>query len=210
MKSILENLVSRYPVFEEIKNEIWQAYLLIEEAYLAGGKLLACGNGGSAADADHIVGELMKGFLIKRELGKNEKELFADVRDGEILSKNIQGGLPAISLSAQSAIMTAYINDVGADCVFAQQVYAYSANSPDVLIALSTSGNSSNVVKAVAAANAIGISSIGITGAEESKLSEDCTVCIRLPETQTYKIQELTLPVYHALCAMVEKRFFQQ
>ena len=161
-----------------------------------GGKLLACGNGGSAADADHIVGELMKGFLHQRPLDDNEKSCFNAVRDGSVISDALQGGLPAISLCAHSALMTAFSND--------------SKNSPDTLIALSTSGNSDNVVKAVAAANAVGIKSVAITGQKESKLSEDSSVCIRLPETETYKIQELTLPVYHALCAMTEKRFFSK
>ncbi len=208
MKVILDSLVERYPVLECVKNDIWNAFKIIEETYINGGKLLACGNGGSAADADHIVGELMKGFLLQRPLDDIEKRRFDNLRDGAIIAEALQGGLPAISLCSQSALMTAYMNDVGADTVFAQQVYAYSKNSHDVLIALSTSGNSDNVVKAVAAANAAGIKSVAITGQKESKLSEDSTVCIRLPETETYKIQELTLPVYHALCAMTEKRFF--
>lgn len=210
MKGILDSLIERYPSLECVKNDIWNAYEFIEETYVNGGKLLVCGNGGSAADADHIVGELMKGFLLQRPLDECEKSCFNDVRDGCVISDALQGGLPAISLCAQAALMTAYMNDVGADTVFAQQVYAYSKNSPDVLVALSTSGNSDNVVKAVAAANAVGIKSIAITGQKESKLSKDSTVCIRLPETETYKIQELTLPVYHTLCAMTEKRFFSK
>ncbi len=210
MKEILDSLIERYPVLECVKADIWAAYEIIEETYVKGGKLLACGNGGSAADADHIVGELMKGFLLQRPLDSDEKSRFDTVRNGTVIADALQGGLPAISLCAQAALMTAYMNDVGADTVFAQQVYAYSKNSPDVLVALSTSGNSDNVVKAVAAANATGIKSISITGQNESKLSEDSTVCIKLPETETYKIQELTLPVYHALCAMTEKRFFNK
>lgn len=197
MDKIFNTLFERYPLLDCVRDDVMEAYNLIEESYSNGGKLLVCGNGGSAADADHIVGELMKGFLLTRPIDSDE----------DVLS-HLQDGLPAISLCAQSGLMTAFINDCNAEYVFAQQVYAYSKNSPDVLIALSTSGNSKNVVRAVEAANAAGIGSIAITGQNKSCLSEISTVCIRLPETETYKIQELTLPVYHCLCAMIEKHFF--
>lgn len=208
MKQILDELIARYPCLEQVREDIYKAYLVIADCYESGGKLLACGNGGSAADCDHIVGELMKGFLLKRPLDGTDRALFEGVRGGEKIVDSLQNGLPAISLCAHSALMTAFANDVNAENVFAQQVYAYSKSSPDVLLALSTSGNSENTVRAVAAANAVGIESVAITGEAFSELSRSASVCIRLPETETYKVQELTLPVYHTICAMLEKRFF--
>ena len=198
MLDILNSLIERFPILSVCKDDILSAYKLIEKCYVNNGKLLVCGNGGSAADADHIVGELMKGFMLKRRFESQN----------EILS-HLQGGLPAVSLCAHTGLMTAFANDCEAEYVFAQQVYAYSKNSHgDLLLALSTSGNSENVVKAVQAANETGIDSISITGKNESELSKNSTVCIKLPETETYKIQELTVPVYHCLSAMAEKRFF--
>ncbi|MBQ6265706.1 MAG: SIS domain-containing protein [Clostridia bacterium] len=197
MLDILDSLIQCYPVLSACKDGILSAYRLIEKCYVSNGKLLVCGNGGSAADADHIVGELMKGFMAERRLD-SQSELFL----------HLQGGLPAISLCAHSGLISAFANDCDPEYVFAQQVYAYSKNSPDLLLALSTSGNSKNVVRAVQTANETGIDSVSITGKNESELSKISTVCIKLPETETYKIQELTLPVYHCLCAMIEKRFF--
>ena len=198
MLDILNSLIERFPSLSVCKDDILSAYKLIEKCYVNNGKLLVCGNGGSAADADHIVGELMKGFMLERRLDSQN----------EILS-HLQGGLPAVSLCAHTGFMTAFANDCEAEYVFAQQVYAYSKNNPkDLLLALSTSGNSENVVRAVQTANETGIDSISITGKNESELSKNSTVCIKLPETETYKIQELTVPVYHCLCAMTEKRFF--
>lgn len=198
MKTILESLIERFPVLACCKDDIFNSFKLIERCYENGGKLLVCGNGGSAADADHIVGELMKGFLLPRKIEAQN----------EILS-HLQGGLPAISLCAHSGLITAFSNDCDFEYIFAQQVYAYSLNNKnDVLLALSTSGNSVNVVKAVQTANEIGINSVAVTGKNDSKLSQTATACVKLPETETYKIQELTLPVYHCLCAMLEKRFF--
>lgn len=204
MSEIFNNLFLRYPVLEVCKADILKAFEAIEECYKNGGKLLCCGNGGSAADCDHLVGELMKGFLKKRPLSDEEKKNFAD----SFVADNLQKGLPAISLCAHSALMTAFSNDEMPSLVFAQQVYAY-ASKKDVLVAFSTSGNSENVVYAAQAAKAAGIVSIAITGKKESKLSELCDVCIRLPETETYKIQELTLPVYHCLAAMIEEKYFE-
>lgn len=194
-------LFKRYPALEQCKDEIYVAYKIIRECYCSGGKVLVCGNGGSAADADHIVGELMKGFLLKRKIEKP-----AANEDNEILS-HLQGALPAISLNAHSALITAFANDLDFDYAYAQQVYGLGRRG-DVLIALSTSGNSASVVNAVRAAGAAEITSIGITGEKESLLSEKCSVCIKLPETETFKIQELTLPVYHCICAMLEADFF--
>ena len=201
-KEIYNELLNRYPVLDCCKDEIYISYKLIRECYCSGGKLLACGNGGSAADADHIVGELMKGFLLKRLINTP-----ADNGDNEILT-HLQGALPAVSLNAHSALLTAFSNDLEFDYSYAQQVYGFG-NKGDVLIALSTSGNSASVVNAVRAAGAKGIITVGITGSKESLMSEKCDVCIRLPETETFKIQELTLPVYHCLCAMLEADFFE-
>lgn len=209
-KEIFEELFVRYPVLEPIKSETKSAYDIICGCYDGGGKLLICGNGGSAADAQHIVGELMKGFLSKRELSDEQKRTFSCIDGGEYIADNLQGALPAIALSAHEGLNTAFANDVAADLIYAQQVFAYASTSPDVLIALSTSGNSRNVVNAVKTAKALGIESIGITGEKPSLLSELCTVCLRLPENETFKIQELTLPVYHALCAMVEATYFDR
>lgn len=201
---IFNELFERYPCLESCKNDIRCAFELFCNCYDAGGKILCCGNGGSAADCDHFVGELMKGFLKKRPLSDKEKELF----DDEYVANNLQSGLPAISLCAHSALMTAFENDVAPSLVFAQQVYAYAKDN-DVLFSFSTSGNSENVVYAVKAAKAAKIKTVSVTGEKESKLSRLSDVCIRLPETETFKVQELTLPVYHCLAAMVEEHYFK-
>lgn len=210
VENILDELLARYPELTDLKADIQKAYELIVNSFESGGKLLACGNGGSAADADHIVGELMKGFLKKRPLPINEREKFRAAGDETGIGAHLQIGLPAISLCAHAGLMTAFMNDCNAEDVFAQQVYGYARNSLDILIGLSTSGNSKNVVNAVIAARAVGIPSVAITGQKESRLSELCTVCIRLPSAETFKIQEYTLPVYHCLCAMVEEYFFAE
>ena len=206
----IEILTSRYPALEACKADILVAFEVLRDSYAHGGKLLVCGNGGSAADAEHIVGELMKGFLLKRELTDEQRQAFSEIKDGEYLANHLQGALPAVTLSAHEGLNTAFANDIAADMIFAQQVWAYASSSPDALIALSTSGNSANVVNAVKVANAMGIESIGITGEKMSLMSEMCTVCLRLPETETFKVQELTLPVYHALCAMAEATYFNK
>ena len=206
----IEILTSRYPALEACKADILVAFEVLRDSYAHGGKLLVCGNGGSAADAEHIVGELMKGFLLKRELTDEQRQAFLEIKDGEYLANHLQGALPAVALSAHEGLNTAFANDIAADMIFAQQVWAYASSSPDALIALSTSGNSANVVNAVKVANAMGIESIGITGEKMSLMSEMCTVCLRLPETETFKVQELTLPVYHALCAMAEATYFNK
>ncbi len=202
-KQHFEELLQRYPVLDFCRNEIYFAYKMMTDCYANGGKVLVCGNGGSAADADHIVGELMKGFLLKRKITKPALN-----GDDEILSR-LQGALPAISLNAHSALFSAFANDLDFEDVYAQQVCGYGKKG-DVLIALSTSGNSKSVVNAVRAAAAAGIGSIGITGSRESAMSGKCSICIKLPETETFKIQELTLPVYHCLCAMLEADFFDE
>ena len=204
MSVFLTSLIERYPTLSECEKDILEAYNLMVSCFDNGGKLLCCGNGGSAADSDHLVGELVKGFLKKRPLSDEEKSAFAD----KMLADGLQKGLPAVSLCAHSALMTAFSNDEAPELVFAQQVYAY-AKRGDILVAFSTSGNSANVVYAAMAAKAAGIAVISITGKKESRLSEISDVCIRLPETETFKIQELTLPVYHCLAAMVEENYFE-
>lgn len=192
-------LIKRYPQLKECAESIGKALDLIIDTYKNGGKILLCGNGGSAADCEHIAGELLKGFMMKREV--------SDERIPNELREKLQGGLPAISLVSQSGILTAFANDVDPSMMYAQLVYAY-ARENDLLVALSTSGNSGNVVNAVKTAKAIGIPVISLTGEKESLMSELSDVTVRVPERETYKVQELHLPVYHYLCAETEKHFF--
>jgi len=202
-------LLERYPVLCICENEISKAYALLEKTYLNEGKVLACGNGGSASDAAHIVGELMKSFCIKRDIGKaqNAIESMLLEEDSKYICNNLQGALPAISLHGELALTSAYANDVASDMVYAQQVLGYGRKG-DVLIAISTSGNSENIVRAAQTAKALGLYVVGLTGISGGKLKEICDACVCVPETETYRIQELHLPVYHALCLMLEDRFF--
>ncbi len=195
----MEKLISRYPALEQCREYIEKARGLIIDTYKSGGKILVCGNGGSAADSEHIVGELMKGFLSKRRVN--------DKRIPEELLDRLQGALPAISLPSQISVLSAFANDIDADMAYAQLVYGY-AKENDLVIGISTSGNSSNVVNAVRVAKAVGAKTVSMTGAKDSMLSEISDVCIKVPETQTYKVQEYHLPVYHYLCAEAEKEFF--
>ncbi len=203
----LENLIARYPDLECVKGDIEKTYLVLEETYKNNGKVLVCGNGGSAADSEHIVGELMKGFLLPRGLTETDAKVFEKYDKGDYISKGLQKGLPAISLVSQSGLMTAFLNDCSPDLVFAQQIYSYM-NPNDTLIALSTSGNSANVLNAVITAKAKEGKCVALTGERDSKISAiaDCT--IKLPSSETYIIQEYTLPVYHCICAMLEEEFF--
>lgn len=194
-------LYERYPELDICKKDIEAALRLMIDTYQHGGKILVCGNGGSASDCEHIVGELMKGFLLKRPV--------EDERLPEKLRQGLQGSLPAISLPSQSAILSAYINDVDAEMMYAQLVYGY-AKSEDLVIGLSTSGNSKNVVHAIEVAKCLGIKTLSLTGKNESQMSLLSDVTIRVPETETYKIQEYHLPVYHYLCAKVEMEFFKK
>lgn len=205
----VEGLVERYPKLAVCKEDIVKAYEILEESYSKSRKLLVCGNGGSASDAEHIVGELMKEFKLKRKVfAQQAKELKKiDPEMGEVLAQNLQGTLPAISLTGHSSLTTAYMNDSMPVLVFAQQVNGYG-KAGDVFLGISTSGNSQNVVYAAVTAKAKGLKVIGLTGAKENKLQRFCDVCIHVPETETYKIQELHLPVYHCLCMMLEDHFF--
>lgn len=205
----IDLLVERYPSLEAAKNDIAAAYLLLEESYENGGKLLVAGNGGSAADAEHIVGELMKGFKLPRkpEADFAEKLVEENQELGSVLAENLQGALPAIALDGHPALSTAYMNDCEPLLCFAQQVNGYG-KSGDVFLGISTSGNSRNVLFAATTAHAKGLKVIGLTGAKDSKLKGMSDVCIKAPQTETYMIQELHLPIYHCLCLMLEDKFF--
>lgn len=205
----IDLLVERYPSLESAKNDIVAAYLLLEESYKNGGKLLVAGNGGSAADAEHIVGELMKGFKLPRkpEADFAEKLVEENQELGSVLAENLQGALPAIALDGHPALSTAYMNDCEPLLCFAQQVNGYG-KSGDVFLGISTSGNSKNVLFAATTAHAKGMKVIGLTGAKDSKLKDMSDVCIKAPQTETYMIQELHLPIYHCLCLMLEDKFF--
>ena len=205
----IDLLVERYPSLESAKNDIVAAYLLLEESYKNGGKLLVAGNGGSAADAEHIVGELMKGFKLPRkpEADFAEKLVEENQELGSVLAENLQGALPAIALDGHPALSTAYMNDCEPLLCFAQQVNGYG-KSGDVFLGISTSGNSKNVLYAATTAHAKGMKVIGLTGAKDSKLKDMSDVCIKAPQTETYMIQELHLPIYHCLCLMLEDCFF--
>ena len=208
-KRILEELIERYPDLHSLKGDIQHAYELMELCYEQKGIVLICGNGGSAADAEHITGELMKGFLLKRPLATAEQNRFA--ADGEhaaALARQLQGALPAISLVSQAALISAFANDVRPDMVYAQQVYAYAKDRSALLLALSTSGHSENIVNAVRTAGCLGLPSVGITGQGGGRLKTLCSVCLCTPSEETYRVQEYTLPIYHALCAMLEAHFF--
>jgi len=205
----IQILTDRYPELAVCGADIVKAYEKMLAVYENGGKMLFCGNGGSAADSEHIVGELMKGFLLKRPPLQADRDAFAALfpEDADYFTDCLQRGIPAVSLVSQSAVQTAYNNDVAADMVFAQQVYA-GGRSGDLVMGITTSGNSKNVVNAMKVAKAMGLVTIGLTGARESKLSAICDVTIRVPETETYKVQELHLPVYHWLCAALEDAAF--
>ena len=203
----IDLLMERYPSLESAKDDIVAAYLLLEESYKNGGKLLVAGNGGSAADAEHIVGELMKGFKLPRkpEIDFAEKLVAENQELGAVLAENLQGALPAIALDGHPALSTAYMNDCEPLLCFAQQVNGYG-KSGDVFLGISTSGNSKNVLFAATTAHAKGMKVIGLTGAKDSKLKDMSDVCIKAPQTETYMIQELHLPIYHCLCLMLEDR----
>ena len=207
----IDLLVERYPSLESAKNDIAAAYLLLEESYKNGGKLLVAGNGGSAADAEHIVGELMKGFKLPRKAEADFAEKLVEENQelGSVLAENLQGALPAIALDGHPALSTAYMNDCEPLLCFAQQVNGYG-KSGDVFLGISTSGNSKNVLFAATTAHAKGMKVIGLTGAKDSKLKDMSDVCIKASQTETYMIQELHLPIYHCLCLMLEDKFFTE
>jgi D-sedoheptulose 7-phosphate isomerase len=208
MKRIRE-LIFSYPGLDVCATDIEAAYNVLRDCYRGGGKVLTCGNGGSAADAEHIVGELMKGYLLKRAMPEEmrAKLIATNPADGDYLADHLQGGLPAISLVSQTSLLSAIANDTAADMVYAQQVYVYGREG-DTLIGISTSGNSTNVLRAMQVARASGLHTIGLTGRTGGKLKPLCDVCIRVPANDTTLVQERHLPIFHVLCAMLEEEFF--
>ena len=207
-KHLIE-LLSRYRQLYTVREDIFQAYKIMKECFSHDCFLFLCGNGGSASDVEHIVGELMKGFLLKRNLkektiGKFE-QMFGE--EGKQLSEYLQYGLRAISLVGHPSLITAFSNDVSAETVYAQQLFTLSKKG-DILCALSTSGNSKNVVRALQVAKFKGIKSIVLTGQSGGECGKLADCIIKVPETETYKVQELHLPVYHCLCSMLESHFF--
>lgn len=205
----IDFLVCRYPQLEEIKQSVINAYLIMEECYEHDGKLMIAGNGGSAADSEHMAGELMKRFKTPRPVDEKfaQKLINADPVRGPLLAKNLERGLMAIPLVAHEALTTAYINDVNGYGVFAQQLLGFG-RSGDVFLGISTSGNSQNIMNAVATAKASDIKVIGLTGAKGGELAQVADVVVKAPETETYMIQELHMPIYHCWCLMLEDRFF--
>jgi D-sedoheptulose 7-phosphate isomerase len=208
-KLVMDGLLARLPELEPCAGDILSAFGLLRQCYENGGTLLACGNGGSAADARHIAGELMKGFLLKRPIAPQDagrlRELFPET--GARLAVSLQRALPAIALPDQTTVMTAFSNDVAADMAFAQLVYGYG-KPEDVLLAISTSGNAANVVNAAMVARAMGLKTAGLTGQGGGRLTECCDTVIRAPASETYRVQEYHLCIYHALCAMLEMEFY--
>ena len=205
----IQHLIDRYPCLESARSEIQKACDMLIASFAKGGKLLIAGNGGSSADAEHIVGELMKSFVKKRKLPDDfikEIRNSGDEISGYLISR-LQPGLPAISLSGHASLNTASINDIDGDIAFSQQVYAFAKHG-DVFLGITTSGNSRNVLYAAATAKAKGINVIALTGGNGGRIKEIADVSIIVPENETYKIQELHLPVYHCLCLVIEEYFF--
>lgn len=207
---MINELVNRYPVLGAIRDDIEMVYKLLVECYENGGKVLIVGNGGSAADSDHIVGELMKGFLKDRPVSQEMYDalLAVDPVRGELLAKNLQGGLPTISLTAHTALNTAFANDRDPVMIYAQQVNGYGKPG-DVFLGISTSGNAENVMYAAVTAKAKGMKVLALTGKDGGKLAKVADVSVIVPEKETYKIQELHLPIYHTLCLMLEAHFYE-
>ncbi|RRF95923.1 MAG: SIS domain-containing protein [Lachnospiraceae bacterium] len=206
----IEVLAERYPALSICAEDIETAFEYMKISYENGGKLLVAGNGGSAADSEHIVGELMKGFKKARKLSSSQQESLMEVDEelGSVLVENLQGALPAIALDGHLALTTAYMNDCEPLLCFAQQVNGYGKKE-DVFLGISTSGNSKNVLYAATVAKAKGMKVVGLTGQKDSQLKDLADVTIQVPQTETYMIQELHLPVYHCLCLMLEDYFFK-
>ena len=206
---ILEELLERYPELKEQRDNILAVHKVLEESYDNGGQLLVAGNGGSAADSEHIVGELMKAFIKPRKLQNDLKNKLKTVDEklGTVLADNLQGALPSIAVTGHVGLSTAYLNDCNPLLSFAQQVNGFGREG-DVFLGISTSGNSENILYALVTAKAKGMKTIGLSGRDGGKMKKFCDEIIIVPEKETFKIQELHLPVYHALCLMLEERFF--
>lgn len=208
-RGILTELVGRYPVLASVSSAIEESFVVLAECADHGGTILVCGNGGSAADADHIVGELLKGFRSTRPLPEDQRRALESglPNDMQAVPDMLQSGIRAVSLCAQTALMTAVANDISADLVYAQQVLALGGTG-DVLVGISTSGNARNVATALAVGRASGLATVALTGGSGGRIAQIAETRIIVPETETYKVQELHLPVYHALCAMLEEELF--
>ena len=210
-KNILDTLHERFKELEPIREPLLEAFRCLNECYKISGKVLICGNGGSAADSEHIAGELMKGFVLKRPLPPEDSDkilsAFPDDEKAALLAKSLQGALPAIPLVNHTSLISAVSNDTSADMIYAQQVYGYGKPG-DVLIAISTSGNAANVINAVKTAKAFGLKTIGLTGGTGGGLVPLCDITLIAPTAETYRIQEYHLPIYHTLCAMLEREWF--
>lgn len=206
---IYERLVQRYPDLGECLPAVRQAGDLLAACYHSGGKLLVCGNGGSAADSEHIVGELMKGYNLKRPVPPEFRARLAErfPERADYLADHLQGALPAISLVSHTSLITAFINDVAADMIFAQQVYGYGRPG-DVLLGISCSGNAPDVIHAFQVAQALGVKTLGFSGSSGGRMLPFCDVIVRVPLTKIPEIQERHEAIYHALCALLEERFF--
>ncbi len=209
LEDVVENLVQRYPSLETCIESVRKAGEAMVECYQKDCKLLICGNGGSASDSDHIVGELMKSFSKKRpvtnEFTKQLQE--SSIERGTLLASKLERGLTAISLNAHGGLISAISNDIGGDFIFAQQVLGYGRKN-DILLAISTSGNSVNILDACITAKALGMKVIGLLGETGGKIKSFCDVAICVPATNTAEVQEYHLPIYHALCIMVEESIF--
>ena len=201
----LSQLIERYPALSPCESAINQSTDMIIDTFKKGNRLYICGNGGSAADADHIVGELMKGFLKKRPLCNEQLSAFED----KVLAKGLMQGLPAVSLHSQSAYLTAFLNDEDPSLIYAQALYALGKKG-DTLLAISTSGNSQNVVNTAKVARALGCNVISLVGSKSCQLDNLSDIIIHADHTETYRIQELHLPIYHYICATVEDYFFKE
>ncbi len=207
VQEIWRGLAERHPALEGCREDIMGAYREMRESFVRGGKLLICGNGGSSADAQHIVGELMKELGLHRAVPEEFAAACRRLYPGQGLEEKLQGALPAIAIGANTALGSAYANDADPEMAYAQEVLGYGRRG-DVLLGLSTSGNSGNVINAVKTARAAGLRCIGLGGQGGGRLRELCDVYVALPESETYLVQELTLPVYHAWCRMLEWAFW--
>lgn len=209
MTGYLKKLIIDYPALAHLEHDVQEASELLVECYHSGGTIYTCGNGGSAADAEHIVGELMKGFHLKRNLNPDQIQEIARLYPDEAteIEQNLQEAIPAVSLVSSMALSTAFANDVNPDYVFAQQIYGLG-RAGDILIAISTSGNSGNVVLAAKLAKVKDVRVIGLAGETGGKLQAHCDLTIKAPSADTAGIQEFHLPIYHCLCSMLEEAVF--
>jgi D-sedoheptulose 7-phosphate isomerase len=208
-EKILYKMIEDTPRLEICLPQIRLAYEMLKGSFAAGGKLMVCGNGGSAADSEHIVGELMKSFILERRIPENHRGKITECfpEEGRYIVQHLQSALLAIALTGHAAYTSAYINDVAADMVFVQQVYGY-IKEHDVVMGLSTSGNSGNVINALMVGKAFGAKCIGMTGSGKSNMNRVCDVIITAPAKETYRVQEYHIIIYHGLCAMLEAEFF--